>query len=199
MIRFNKYLNNNIKLKFCYKEKMFKDLVLINIKERGMKDLARPTKWRKVEFIPNVQYYVPHGKDAGHLQECILRIEELEAIRLKDSIGMEQGECAEKMEVSRQTFQRILNAARAKIADSLISGKAIRIEGGNYTRNICPVECLACGKQWHESYENFEKILNGEFICPDCHSKKIVCKPKEKRKFCRRNCWRQSEGTIGKD
>jgi predicted DNA-binding protein (UPF0251 family)/DNA-directed RNA polymerase subunit N (RpoN/RPB10) len=160
------------------------------ITERRMKSLARPTKWRKVEFIPDVQYFVPYDVDAEDLQENVMRIEELEAIRLRDLENMEQEECAEKMEISRQTFQRILNAARVKIADSLIYGKAIRIEGGNYTRNICPVRCLDCGKQWNESYENFEKILNGEFNCPGCSSKRIICDRNEKKKFCRRNCWR---------
>lgn len=155
-----------------------------------MKSLARPVKWRKVEFIPSVQYFAPSDIDTSIMQENVLRIEELEAIRLKDLEGLEQEECADKMEVSRQTFQRILNIAREKIADSLINGKAIRIEGGNYTRNICPVSCLDCGKQWNESYENFEKVLNGEFICPTCNSKRIACRRGEQKKFCRRNCWR---------
>ena len=164
--------------------------------ERGMKSLARPTKWRKVEFIPNVQYFAPSGINADTLQENILRIEELEAIRLKDLEGMEQEYCADKMEISRQTFQRILNAARVKVADSLINGKAIRIEGGNYTLNICPVKCLDCEKQWSESYENFEKILNGKFNCPDCNSGRIVCSRREKKKFCRRNCRRHGREGI---
>ncbi len=155
-----------------------------------MKSLARPTKWRKVEFIPNIQYFVPSDIDVDDLQENILRIEELEAIRLKDHEGLEQEDCADKMEVSRQTFQRILNTAREKIADSLINGKAIRIEGGNFTRNICPVKCLDCGKEWSESYENFEKIIKGEYNCPDCNSKRVICARSEKKKFCKRNCWR---------
>lgn len=97
--------------------------------------------------------------EAGDLHENILRIEELKAIRLKDLEGLEQEECAGKMEVSRQIFQRILNTARAKISDSLINIKAITIESGNYTRNICLVKCLDCGKEWKESYENFETIV----------------------------------------
>ena len=158
--------------------------------------MARPTKWRKVEFMPYVQYFAPSNIDADVLQENVMRIEELEAIRLKDLIRMEQEECAEKMEVSRQTFQRILNVAREKIADSLVNGKAIRIEGGKYTRNICLVKCLDCGKQWSESYENYEKILNGEFKCPECSSKKVVCARSEEKKFCRRNCWRHGRKGI---
>ena len=153
--------------------------------------MSRPPKWRKVEFIPNIQYFVPFDVQTNNIEENILRIEEVEAIRLKDLEGLEQEECAEKMEVSRQTFQRILNIAREKIADSIINGKAIRIEGGNFTRNICPVRCLDCGKEWKESYEKFEKIISGSYVCPDCQSKKVVCSHTNNQKFCKRNCWKK--------
>ncbi len=153
--------------------------------------MARPTKWRKVENMPNIQYFVPADIHPDILQENVLRVEELEAIRLKDVEGLEQEECAEKMEVSRQTFQRILISAREKVADSLINGKAIRIEGGNYTMNICPVKCNDCGKEWNESYENFERIMSGDYICPNCNSERVVCAKSEKKKFCKRNCRRQ--------
>jgi predicted DNA-binding protein (UPF0251 family) len=152
--------------------------------------VARPTKWRRVGFIPEIQYFVPYEIEPDGMQENILRIEELEALRLKDLEGLEQESCATQMEVSRQTFQRILNSAREKVADSLINGKAIRIEGGNYTLNICPVQCLDCGREWHESYENFKRIISGEFNCPECNSNRITCVRREKRKFCRRNCRR---------
>ncbi len=157
--------------------------------------MPRPTKWRKVEFIPNIQSFMPLDTQSDIIEENVLKIEEIEAIRLKDAEKLEQEECAEKMEVSRQTFQRILKNAREKIADSIINGKAIRIEGGNFTRNICPVKCLECGKEWKESYENFEKIINGLYKCPDCKSGKISCFNTNKQKFCRRNCWRR--GTPG--
>jgi predicted DNA-binding protein (UPF0251 family)/predicted Fe-Mo cluster-binding NifX family protein len=66
------------------------------------------------------------------LEENRLSLEETEAIRLKDLDHLKQAECAKKMNISRPTFQRILAAARKKIADSIVSGKALRIEGGNY-------------------------------------------------------------------
>ncbi len=153
--------------------------------------MSRPPKWRKVEFIPNIQCFVPLDSQTANMEENILRIEEIEAIRLKDVEKLEQEECAERMEISRQTFQRILNTGREKIADSIINGKVIRIEGGNFTRNICPVKCLDCNKEWKESYENFEKILKGDYLCPDCQSKKIVCQNTNGQKFCKRNCWRR--------
>ncbi|QNK39920.1 DUF134 domain-containing protein [Caproicibacter fermentans] len=152
--------------------------------------MARPTKWRKIENIPTIPYFIPSDKNLDDIPDNILKLEELEAIRLKDLEGLEQTECAEKMQVSRPTFQRILLSAREKIADSLINGKTIHIEGGNFTRNICPVQCLDCGKEWMESYENLESIKNGKYSCPECGSKRVVCKQNCKNKFCRRNCWR---------
>ncbi len=160
---------------------------------KGDIKLSRPTKWRKVEFIPNIQYFIPLNSEKNKVEENVIRIEEVEAIRLKDVEKLEQEECAERMEVSRQTFQRILNTGREKIADSIVNGKAIRIEGGNFTRNICPVRCLDCQKEWKESYENFEKIIKGEYSCPDCQSKKIVCSNAGDKKFCKRNCWRRGK------
>lgn len=152
--------------------------------------MPRPVKWRRVEFIPSIQNFVPEDVDPRNMEENKLRIEELEALRLKDSEGLEQEECAEKMQVSRQTFQRILGSARKKVSDSLVNGKSIRIEGGNFTRNICLVRCLLCGHTWEESYENFQKVLKGEFSCPECGSKKLGCAQNEHKGFCRRNCWR---------
>jgi predicted DNA-binding protein (UPF0251 family) len=62
----------------------------------------------------------------------VLKVEELESIRLKDYLKMEQEEAAERMGVSQPTFNRILHEARRKIAEALVEGKAIRIEGGDY-------------------------------------------------------------------
>lgn len=155
--------------------------------------MARPTKWRKIEHVPAVQFFVPSVTNLQGAQENTLKLEELEAIRLKDLEGLEQEECAEKMEVSRPTFQRILISARVKIADSLVYGKAIHMEGGNFTRNICPVKCLDCGKEWPESFENMKAIQNGAYACPSCGSKRIVCRRNCKGKFCRRNCWRYGD------
>lgn len=84
--------------------------------------MVRPTKWRKIENIPGISYFIPTEKTSGELPENILKLEELEAIRLKDLEGLEQEECAEKMEVSRPTFQRILLSAREKVAGGGFGG-----------------------------------------------------------------------------
>lgn len=91
--------------------------------------MPRPKKWRIVEFIPSELYFVPQGKPRCELSEEVLKVEEIESIRLKDLEDLNQDECAEKMQVSRQTFQRILGEARTKIASALIEGKALRVNG----------------------------------------------------------------------
>lgn len=64
--------------------------------------------------------------------EIVLKLEEFEAIRLKDFQGLTQEEAAQKMGVSQPTFHRTLVSARKKIADALANGKALRVEGGDY-------------------------------------------------------------------
>lgn len=138
--------------------------------------MVRPVKWRRISQMPTVMKFGPTDPQAS-TGVNILKLEELEAIRLKDLEGLEQAECAEKMEVSRPTFQRILLAAREKIADSLVNGKSIQIKGGHYTRNICPIRCLDCGREWRESLENIEKEVDEEQKCPKCHSSHVQCCP----------------------
>ena len=158
--------------------------------------MARPVKWRKIENIPTVPYFIPSDKDIPEIDKNILKLEELEAIRLKDLEGLEQEECAEKMEVSRPTFQRILISAREKVADSLINGKIILIEGGNFTLNICPVKCSNCNKEWMESYENLESIKSGDYICPGCGSHQVFCGQNCKGKACRKTCCRYHNSSV---
>ena len=56
--------------------------------------MARPTKWRKINKLPTVQYFVPSENRIEEVPENILKLEELEAIRLKDLESLEQDECA---------------------------------------------------------------------------------------------------------
>lgn len=92
--------------------------------------MPRRRRRRRVGSRPNFKYFGP-GK-TGSVPEVVLKVGELEAIRLKDFEGLDQVEAAEKMEVSQPTFHRILVSARKKISDALVNGKALRIEGGNY-------------------------------------------------------------------
>lgn len=94
--------------------------------------MAREPKCRRVESVPKVSVFKPAEIPRSRLEEVVVKLEELEAIRLKDLLGLEQEEGAERMGVSRPTFQRILIEGREKIARALIEGHALRIQGGNY-------------------------------------------------------------------
>lgn len=87
--------------------------------------MVRPTKFRRVEFFPENTYFVPWGKPKCEIEEIVLKVEELEAMRLKDIEELNQEQCAERMQVSRQTFQNIIDSSRKKIATALTEGKAI--------------------------------------------------------------------------
>jgi predicted DNA-binding protein (UPF0251 family) len=90
--------------------------------------MPRPCKRRRVRGRPNSSYFKPAGIRMIELEEVVLQPEEFEAVRLKDSLALEQKECAEKMNISQPTFHRILEKARQKIADAIVKGKAIRID-----------------------------------------------------------------------
>ncbi|MBU2616924.1 MAG: DUF134 domain-containing protein [Nanoarchaeota archaeon] len=94
--------------------------------------MVRPRRCRRVLSNPNITYFKPRGIPLMELEEVILPVEEYESVRLKDLEGLEQEECAKKMNISQPTFHRLILSARKKIADAIINGKAIKIEGGNY-------------------------------------------------------------------
>jgi len=94
--------------------------------------MTRPRLFRRVGFEPEVTYFKPAGIRMVDLEESILTVDEFEAVRLKDLEGMEQEEAAKKMSISQPTFHRLILSARKKIADAIVNGKAIRIEGGNF-------------------------------------------------------------------
>jgi predicted DNA-binding protein (UPF0251 family) len=81
--------------------------------------------------VPDVTYFKPAGIPMAELEDSVLTKDELEAIRLKDLEGHEQERCAGKMGISQPTFHRLVVSARQKVAEALVKGKAVRIEGGN--------------------------------------------------------------------
>lgn len=101
--------------------------------------MPRPRRCRWIRFEPRCLSFGPEKRmvdleDAILTKEqkvIILTKDELEAIRLHDLEGIEQKKAAKKMKISQPTFHRTLVEARKKIADALVNGKSIRIEGGN--------------------------------------------------------------------
>jgi predicted DNA-binding protein (UPF0251 family) len=108
---------------------------------RDRASAGRPTKWRRVAFTPEATYFKPAGTPPRILQEVCLSVEEAEAIRLNDLEGLDQEECAKRMSISRPTFHRVVGSARQKLADALLNGKAIRIDGGNFEMAVRRFRC----------------------------------------------------------
>ena len=92
--------------------------------------MPRPRKPRFVSGYPTLTAFIPEGVPITG--EVFLSVEELEAIRLSDFESLDQESAANLMEVSRQTYGRILARARSIISEALVTGKALKIEGGDY-------------------------------------------------------------------
>jgi predicted DNA-binding protein (UPF0251 family) len=90
--------------------------------------MSRPKRPRFLRFSPDVYYFKPQGIPLRLLEEVVLKADELEALKLYEVDGLEQIQAAKKIGVSQPTFARILASSYKKIAEALISGKAIRIE-----------------------------------------------------------------------
>ncbi len=133
--------------------------------------MPRPTKWRRVDFMPEIAYFKPSGVPLSILDEVILSVEEAEAIRLKDLEGLQQEECADRMHISRPTFHRVLESARSKLADALINGKAIRIAGGNFEMAMRRFRCGNDGQEWDVPFEAM--VAGSPVACPRCNSPNI--------------------------
>ena len=132
--------------------------------------MPRPQRCRRVAFLPLATYFKPSGVPLRLLNEVVLYIEEAEAIRLKDLKGMEQEEAAERMRISRPTFQRVLASARQKMADALLNGKAIRIEGGSFEMAYSRFKCLH-GHEWEVPFEIM--VSKPPQLCPNCNTTSI--------------------------
>jgi uncharacterized protein len=106
--------------------------------------MSRPAKPRYVCELPEYSMFGPKGQRARNLEKVVMTIDEFETIRLIDYEGMNQEEAAKQMNVARTTIQRIYVLARQKLADSLINGKVILFEGGEYI--LCKDDCDNCPK-----------------------------------------------------
>ena len=137
--------------------------------------MARPEKLRCIAQLPSVGCFKPAGIPANALEGVRLSLEELESIRLKDLEGLEQEKCAQQMRISRPTFHRILESARKKLADALINGKAIRIEGGNVEFPHRRFRCGSDGHEWNVPFEVMAQRL--PLSCPKCLGENIQRTP----------------------
>jgi predicted DNA-binding protein (UPF0251 family) len=108
--------------------------------------MPRPVKWRKVCFLPGRNMFGPLGNEGLDCDTVVMTVEEYETIRLIDHEGLMQEECAEIMNIGRTTVQRIYNDARKKIAQALVEGSVLKIEGGNYKLCDRSERVRGCGR-----------------------------------------------------
>jgi predicted DNA-binding protein (UPF0251 family) len=130
--------------------------------------MPRPQDNRIVHEPPLFTNFKPMGIKGHDLDQVLLTLDEFEAFRLADYNGMSHAEAAEEMEISRSTFTRLIEKSRRKIAELIIQGKFLTIEGGSihFRNNI--IRCQSCGHMFKTN------IGNTIDECPVCHSKNLM-------------------------
>lgn len=128
--------------------------------------MARPKHCRRIEALPNCTLFKPAGIPSRSLTEIVLTVDEFEALRLADHQGLYQEQAAGEMKVSRQTFGRIVESARKKVARALVEGCILKIEGGKIEMAEMRVfECAACEHVWEVPFGTGRPAE-----CPTCQS-----------------------------
>jgi len=130
--------------------------------------MPRPKNNRIVHEPPVFTDFKPIGVKGVALEQVLLSLDEFEAFRLADHLGLSHEEAAGEMEISRPTFTRLIEKARKKIAEFVIEGKMLSIDGGNihFRNNI--IKCQSCG---HMFKTKFNDTITE---CPACHSENLL-------------------------
>lgn len=127
--------------------------------------MPRPRKWRRVCCLPESSRFGPLDLNADAENTVNMAVDEYEAVRLIDLDGLTQEQCAAQMNISRTTVQGIYDSARKKLAESLVGGKILRIEGGEY--RLCDGKGKGCGgagcrrRRCGRDFANTEKGTEG--------------------------------------
>ena len=130
--------------------------------------MARPKNNRIVKTPPIYSEFKPIGVRRSELRTISLSLDEYEAIRLADNIGLSHLEASEEMNISRSTFSRLIDGARNKMAAFLIKGLFLQIEGGNIHFDSDSVKCNNCGAL--TSISMGTEVLE----CPKCKSTDLI-------------------------
>lgn len=130
--------------------------------------MPRPCKFRRIGCEPTEVFFKPRAVPLSELEIVNLKLDELEAMRLVDIESLYHEDAAKRMGVSRQTFDRIIQNARAAVAQALVNGKAIHIEGGNIMVSKRTFVCSDCQHKWSLPFGTGRP--SG---CPGCQSTNI--------------------------
>ncbi len=107
--------------------------------------MPRPRKGKKVCCLPEINLYGPLKLQRENNKCILMTVEEYETIRLIDLEKLTQEECGERMQVARTTIQKIYTDAREKVAESLVNGCILKIEGGDYQLYSEIEKPMGCG------------------------------------------------------
>ncbi|MBL7006449.1 MAG: DUF134 domain-containing protein [Spirochaetia bacterium] len=130
--------------------------------------MSRSKMKRVVLRPPLYADFKPTGVQKNEKELLLLELDEFEAVRLADYLGMEHTEAATEMEISRSTFSRLIDKARKKISCFLIEGKHLQIEGGNIHFRGNLIRCRNCGHMFNVAFEtDIER-------CPGCGSRNLL-------------------------
>ncbi len=132
--------------------------------------MPRPRKRRRLRREPRPAIFKPIGAPLEILEQITLLYEELEALRLADLEGRHQADAATQMGVSRSTFQRIVTEARHKVAQALVNGAALQVEGGSFKVSRACWRCQDCGHEWELAHGRGQGPPEN---CPHCGSRVI--------------------------
>ena len=123
--------------------------------------MPRPRMCRCVRVLPVADRFHPCSRTSAG--QVVLTVDELEALRLADLEHNTQDNAAQSMRVSRQTFGRVIESARMKLADALVSAKTILIQGGTYEMEKREFKCANCDHVWEVPFG-----IPRPDECPEC-------------------------------
>jgi predicted DNA-binding protein (UPF0251 family) len=138
--------------------------------------MPRPFCYRRVQGQPPSAFFKPRGVPLAALEVVTMTVDEYEAVRLADLDGLYQEDAARRMDVSRQTFGRIIESAHRKIAQALVRGQGLEIKGGEIEMiGQRKFQCSDCGHTWQVPFGT-----GWPAECPQCKSHNIQRAPEER-------------------
>ena len=126
--------------------------------------MPRPTKNRMVQNPPMFNAFKPMGVPGRNMEEITLTLDEYEALRLADYLQLSHEESAIEMEISRSTFSRLIEKSRKKVAQMMVNGKMLVIDGGDIHFKSNLIKCQNCG----QIFKTHMGVVMSK--CPECNS-----------------------------
>ena len=122
--------------------------------------MPRKQRCRWIDSYPDHWSFSP--AEPSESGPVVMSLDEYEAIRLLDHLGLTQEACAARMGVARTTVTAIYDSARKKLADVLVNGKTLQIRGGSYRLAVHPGESMM--QKGHDDMRIAATYENGDIF-----------------------------------